>query len=156
MGDIFYEMLSTMKINKERMREDAATGFINATDLADYLVTKGMAFRDAYKISGEIVSYCIKKKNKRDGDNYCNKRDTHVDGCNRQSQCRGELCEPAVPTSLTLENLPLEVYKKFSKLFDKDVYKFIDLETCVNRRTSLGGSSPKNIDRQIKYLKGRE
>ena len=141
--NIFIEMLSTMKINKERMREDAATGFINATDLADYLVTKGMAFRDAYKISGEIVSYCI------------NKRDTHVEGCNRQSQCRGEHCEPAAPTSLTLENLPMDVYKKFSKLFDKDVYKFIDLETCVNRRTSLGGSSPKNIDRQIKYLKGK-
>ena len=91
--------------------------------------------------------------NKRDGDNYCNKRDTHVESCNRQSQCRDELCESAVPSSVTLENLPLEVYKKFSKLFDKDVYKFIDLETCVNRRTSLGGASPRNIDRQISFLK---
>ena len=46
-------MLQTMKINKDRMREDAATGFINATDLADYLVIKGLPFRDAYKIAGK-------------------------------------------------------------------------------------------------------
>ena len=57
--DIFTPMLKTMKVNKQNMRNAAAKGFINATDLADYLVKKGMAFRDAYKISGSIVGYCI-------------------------------------------------------------------------------------------------
>ncbi len=52
-------MVETMKVNKENMRNAAAKGFINATDLADYLVKKGMAFRSAYKISGSIVAYCI-------------------------------------------------------------------------------------------------
>ncbi len=56
---IFAPMLSTMKVNKDNMRRAAAKGFINATDLADYLVKKGMPFRDAYKISGTIVAYCI-------------------------------------------------------------------------------------------------
>jgi len=56
---IFAPMLKTMKINKDNMRRAAAKGFINATDLADYLVKKGMPFRDAYKISGTIVAYCI-------------------------------------------------------------------------------------------------
>lgn len=56
---IFTPMLSTMKVNKDNMRKAAAKGFINATDLADYLVKKGMPFRDAYKISGTIVAYCI-------------------------------------------------------------------------------------------------
>ncbi|MBQ7641785.1 MAG: argininosuccinate lyase [Acholeplasmatales bacterium] len=56
---IFTPMLKTIKVNKENMRNAAAKGFINATDLADYLVKKGMAFRDAYKISGTIVAYCI-------------------------------------------------------------------------------------------------
>ena len=56
---IFTPMLNTIKVNKENMRNAAAKGFINATDLADYLVKKGMAFRDAYKISGTIVAYCI-------------------------------------------------------------------------------------------------
>ncbi len=56
---IFTPMLKTIKVNKENMKRAAAKGFINATDLADYLVKKGMAFRDAYKISGTIVAYCI-------------------------------------------------------------------------------------------------
>ena len=41
------------------MRQAAGEGFINATDLADYLVKKGMPFRSAYKISGQIVAYCL-------------------------------------------------------------------------------------------------
>ena len=56
----FKPMLKTITINKDKMKQAAAKGFINATDCADYLVCKGLAFRDAYKISGEIVGYCIK------------------------------------------------------------------------------------------------
>ena len=56
---IFAPMLKTMKLNKDNMKKAAAKGFINATDLADYLVKKGIAFRDAYKISGSLVAYCI-------------------------------------------------------------------------------------------------
>ncbi len=55
-------MTDTMKVNKSNMRNAAAKGFINATDCADYLVSKkGTAFRDAYKITGELVSICIEK-----------------------------------------------------------------------------------------------
>jgi argininosuccinate lyase len=57
--DIFAPMLSTMKVKKENMREAAGKGFINATDLADYLTKKGMPFRSAYKIVGGIVAACI-------------------------------------------------------------------------------------------------
>lgn len=57
--DTFIPMLETMKILKGNMKKAAAKGFINATDCADYLVKKGKAFRDAYKITGEIVSYCL-------------------------------------------------------------------------------------------------
>lgn len=56
----FIPMLETMTVNKENMRNAAARGFINATDCADYLVKKGLPFRDAYKITGTIVGYCIK------------------------------------------------------------------------------------------------
>lgn len=58
---IFDPMLRTMRVNKQNMRTAAAKGFINATDLADYLVKKGMPFRDAYKVSGSIVGYCIEQ-----------------------------------------------------------------------------------------------
>ena len=55
----FIPMIETMTIIQKNMREAAAKGFINATDCADYLVKKGTAFRDAYKITGEIVRLCI-------------------------------------------------------------------------------------------------
>ena len=52
-------MVDTMKVLPGNMRAAAAGGFINATDCADYLVGKGMPFRDAYKIVGELVAACI-------------------------------------------------------------------------------------------------
>jgi argininosuccinate lyase len=100
---VFAPMLRTIKVNKENMRKAAAEGFINATDGADYLTAKGMPFRSAYKIMGEIVAYCIESKK-------------------------------------TLEALPLEEYRKFSDLFGEDIYNAIDLDNCVAKRTSRGGT----------------
>ena len=57
---VFTPMLETMKVLDNNMYAAAQKGFINATDLADYLVKKGMPFRTAYKHVGEIVAYCIK------------------------------------------------------------------------------------------------
>ena len=110
--DITAGMIRTMRALPERMRTAAGEGFINATDLADYLVSKGLAFRDAYKISGRIVSECIKR------------------GC-------------------VLETLPLEAYKEFSPVFEPDVYRAIDLDECVKRRTSFGGTAPQSVAAQI-------
>ncbi len=57
----FTPMIDTMTVLKENMRNAAAKGFINATDCADYLVSKGLPFRDAYKATGELVAICIDK-----------------------------------------------------------------------------------------------
>ena len=57
---VFAPMIATLKTNRENMILAAQKGFINATDLADYLVKKGMPFRSAYKISGQLVAYCIR------------------------------------------------------------------------------------------------
>ena len=57
----FIPMLATMRVLPENMRAAAARGFINATDCADYLVKKGMPFRDAYKATGTLVHICIEK-----------------------------------------------------------------------------------------------
>lgn len=113
---IFAPMLSTMKVNKDNMRRAAANGFINATDLADYLVKKGMPFRDAYKISGTIVAYCIDE-------------------------------------NLTLEEVKLDIYKKYSNLFESDLYEAIDLEKATFRRTSKGASGIESVEAQIKDLR---
>ena len=58
---VFSGMIETMKANTANMKRAAQKGFINATDLADYLVKKGMPFRSAYKISGQLVALCIKE-----------------------------------------------------------------------------------------------
>lgn len=57
----FIPMFDTARVLKENMRAAAAKGFINATDCADYLTKKGLPFRDAYKVSGQMVAYCIEK-----------------------------------------------------------------------------------------------
>jgi argininosuccinate lyase len=108
-------MLRTMTVNKENMRNAAAKGFINATDCADYLVTKGLAFRDAYKITGEIVRYCMEY-------------------------------------GKTLETLEIAEYKKHSEKFDNDVFSAVNLDNCVNRRNSYGGTSPEAIKTQLKEI----
>jgi argininosuccinate lyase len=59
--DIFAPMIKTMRLIPSNMYKAAQEGFINATDLADYLTKKGMPFRSAYKIVGQIVAECIEK-----------------------------------------------------------------------------------------------
>ncbi len=59
--DTLIPMIQTMKAIPENMRKAAAGGFINATDCADYLVSKGLPFRDAYKATGELVALCIRE-----------------------------------------------------------------------------------------------
>lgn len=56
---VFTKMLATMKIKKENMYKAAQGGFTNATDVADYLVKKGIPFRNAHEIIGKMVLYCI-------------------------------------------------------------------------------------------------
>ena len=58
---VFTGMVATMTAREENMKRAAQKGFINATDLADYLVKKGMPFRSAYKISGQLVALCIRE-----------------------------------------------------------------------------------------------
>ena len=58
---VFSGMLSTMKIRKDKMSDGAKGGFTNATDAADYLVKKGLPFRDAHAVIGKMVAYCLDK-----------------------------------------------------------------------------------------------
>ena len=114
--EVLAPMLVTMKVNAKNTYRAAQKGFINATDLADYLVKKGMPFRAAYKIVGTIVAECIEK-------------------------------------DCVLDNFPLEAYQKHSDLFETDLYEEISLETCVSKRLSKGGASPKSVKEQIAALK---
>ena len=113
--ETFTGMIKTMKVKKDNMRKGAGLGFTNATDLADYLVKKGAAFRDAHGIVGEIVLACIK-------DNKM------------------------------IEELTLDELKEFSPIFEDDVYKAIDLVTCVEERKVIGGPSTESVKIQIDAL----
>jgi len=63
---VFTEMLASVTFNTEQMHNSAKLGFTNATDLADYLVGKGMPFRDAHHVSGTLVKKCIHEKRSLD------------------------------------------------------------------------------------------
>ena len=114
--EVFAPMIRTMKVKRDNMYRAAQGGFINATDLADYLTKRGMPFRSAYKIVGQIVAECISK------------------GC-------------------VLEGLPLEEYKKYTDIFEADLFSEISLETCVSKRISAGGTSVSSVEEQIAYVK---
>ena len=111
----FTGMLDTMKIKKDVMNKAASGGFTNATDVADYLVKKGEAFRNAHEIVGKIVLYCI-DENK------------------------------------AIDDLSLDEFKSFSPFFEEDVYKAIDLITCVEERSVMGGPSSSSVQSQISLL----
>ena len=113
---VFTGMISTMTVCADNMKKAAQNGFINATDLADYLVKKGLPFRSAYKLSGEIVAECIQK-------------------------------------GKVLETLSLSEYQAHSDLFDEDVFDAINLERCVEKRISEGGTSVESVQAQINFVK---
>lgn len=115
---VFEPMINTMQVNAFNMLKASNDGFINATDLADYMVKKGLPFRTSYKIVGELVAYCIANKT-------------------------------------TLDALSLEEYKKFSDIFQSDLYAEIDMNNCVAKRISLGGTSPKSVEKQIEFVRGK-
>ncbi|MBO5889198.1 MAG: argininosuccinate lyase [Clostridia bacterium] len=114
--DVFIPMIQTLKPLKENMYKACTQGFINATDLADYLTKKGMPFREAYKIVGTIVGDSIKK-------------------------------------GLTLDEYPIEEYKKYSEIFESDLYQEISMETCIKKRISKGSTGYESVKEQILYVK---
>ena len=111
----FTGMLHTMKVKKAVMKKAAAGGFTNATDVADYLVKKGVAFRSAHEIVGRIVLYCIDEDK-------------------------------------SIDDLSMEEFKLFSNSFESDIYQAIDLITCVEERSVMGGPSSSSVKTQLILL----
>ena len=117
---LFTGMIKTMTVNKKVMEQSAKNGFTNATDAADYLVGKGVPFRDAHGIVGQLVLYCIEK-------------------------------------NISLDDMTLEEYQKISPVFEEDIYEAISLETCVEKRETIGAPSRSSMEQVIaineEYLK---
>ena len=94
------------------MEASAKNGFTNATDAADYLVKKGVPFREAHGIVGQLVLMCIEK-------------------------------------NIALDDLSLDEYKAVSPVFDEDIYEAISLQTCVDKRLTLGAPGPEVMNKVI-------
>ena len=114
--EILPAMLNDMDVMEAAMLKASQKGYLNATDCADYLVEKGIPFRDAYQITGNILKECEEQ-------------------------------------NLTLENFPLEMYKKHSDAFDETIYKKVDLKECVIRRNVAGGPAPERVKEHIEAVK---
>ncbi len=116
---LFTGMVSTMKFNNSIMEKSAKNGFTNATDAADYLVNKGVPFRDAHGIVGQLVLHCIDK-------------------------------------NISLDEMSLDEYKSISNVFEQDIYDAIKLETCVDKRNTIGAPGNEAINKVLdnykKYL----
>ncbi len=118
----FTPMLATMTFKQEQMHQAAEQGFSNATDLADYLVKKGMSFRDAHNVVGHLVSYCLD----------CGKALEHLN------------LEEFIQGCLILDN------KEYSEIMAEDVYEALKLKNVVGRRLTYGGTAPTQVREAIK------
>ena len=113
---LFTGMIETMKFRKDKMAKSALGGFTNATDAADYLVNKGVPFRDAHGIIGRLVLYCIEK-------------------------------------NCSIDDLSLDELKNISPVFEKDIYDAISLETCVEKRLTIGAPGKDAMNKVICFNK---
>ncbi|MCR4442699.1 MAG: argininosuccinate lyase [Peptococcaceae bacterium] len=113
---VFAPMLATAVFRKEEMYKAAGKGFSNATDLADYLVRKGMSFRDAHRLAGSLVSYCV--------------------------SC-GKVLEEL--TLEEMKKAGRDTGMELADRIDSDVYEALRLENVVGRRLTHGGTAPVRV-----------
>lgn len=106
------DMLKSTAFNKQKMRKSATGGFTNATDAADYLVNKGVPFRDAHSIIGRLVLY-------------------------------------AIAQNKDLDDLKIEEFKAICDVFEQDIYETIKVETCVNKRNTIGAPGNEAMKKVI-------
>ena len=113
--DIINKLVKTIKLNKQRAYSLAESSFSTATDLAEYLSSKGVAFRDSHHIVGSVVKFCEEN-------------------------------------NVTMDQLTVEEFNKFSKLIESDVYKCISVTHSVNARKNAGSTSPKNVLKNARLI----
>lgn len=121
---MFMQMMDTMKFRKDVMARSAVNGFTNATDAADYLVKRGMPFRDAHEVIGRLVLSCIEKHK-------------------------------------SIDEMSLPELKEISDVFEEDLYEAVSLETCVQKRLTIGAPGVEAMKKTLavfqnylKYNKG--
>jgi argininosuccinate lyase len=115
--EVFARMVSTLRLDTERMRRAAEASYVLATDIADYLVAKGVPFREAHGVVSRLSAH-------------------------------------AVDEGVRLHELPLDTYRRFSPLFDDDVYS-ITVESSIRARDVPGGTAYSQVSQAIVAAKAR-
>jgi argininosuccinate lyase len=110
--EIYTDMLPQIQFKASTMLQAASSGFLDATDMADYLVERGIAFREAHHIVGEAVRF-------------------------------------ALANTKELYQLSLEQLQSFSALIEEDIFSFLKTRQMIERRTSYGGTSGRNVRQAI-------
>ena len=108
--------LRNIELNRERARAAAITDYTNATDLADYLVRKGLEFRKAHEVIGRIVVYAIEQGKQ-------------------------------------LDELTIDECRRFSPLFDQDLFDTISLESSLAGKKQTGGTAPEQVSQELARAK---
>jgi argininosuccinate lyase len=111
-------VLDGIQVKRPRCQEAAEQGYANSTELADYLVSKGVPFREAHHVVGEVVVAAIAK-------------------------------------GVALEALPLTELQAYSSVIAEDVYPFLSLQSCLDKRNAKGGVSPHQVSLAITDAKNR-
>ncbi|MCK5571403.1 MAG: argininosuccinate lyase, partial [Bacteroidetes bacterium] len=106
-------MVSSVRVNRSRFKDELESGFVLATELADYLARKGLPFRDAHAVVGDVVRECMEKR-------------------------------------CTLQELSLNSYQRYSPLFDRDLYRLLNVETSLKSKRSRGSTGPREVERALK------
>ncbi|WP_282167195.1 argininosuccinate lyase [Shewanella japonica] len=111
-------VLSGLQVNRERTLAAAQQGYANSTELADYLVAKGMPFREAHHVVGEVVVAAIAKQT-------------------------------------PLEDLVISELQQFSPIISDDVYECLTIESCLEKREALGGTSLAQVKQALAAKQGK-
>lgn len=111
--EVFARMLPSIRVCQDRIAEALREGYMEATEMADYLSARGMPFREAHEVAGKIVMHCLRAK-------------------------------------ITLPDLGIGEFKRFSPLFEKDILDVLTPEAIVRRRDIPGGTAPKRVKAALK------
>ncbi len=115
---VYVELIRRLRIRRDVLSETVGSGFLLATELADYLVKKGIPFREAHRVVGQVVRYCLEHR-------------------------------------MEWRDLSLAELKTVSPHFSRDVSLFLTLEGAIDRKTQIGGTSRKQVTRQLNAWESR-
>ena len=115
---IYAELIQRLRIRRDVLSGTLDAGFLLATELADYLVNKGVPFREAHRIVGQVVRHCLKQR-------------------------------------MAWHDLSLADLKAVSAHFAKDALSFLTLEGAIDRKAQVGGTSRKQVTRQMNAWQAR-